>query len=73
MGWGRKPRPKKADEKTARSHAQKLERGKTDQPVVREPVPKVKRATTRKVVPKKADTPEPTVSRKTWVKKKRSK
>ena len=75
MAWGKKKhRPSGDQDKTARSHAQKLERGKTGpQPKLTEPVPKVKRPTAKKVVPKKADTPEPDTSPKTWLKKKRQK
>lgn len=37
------------------------------------PVPKVKKPKKAKRVPRKADTPEPKVSKKTWLRKKRSK
>ena len=75
MAWGKKKhRPQDLKSKKDRAHAETIKKTASGpQPVLRDPEPKVKRPTTKKVVPTKKDTPEPTTSKKTWLKKKRQK
>lgn len=72
--WRKKTKRNPTPEERIQEAALRRGRGKYPAEPMREPVPKRKRPKRGKKIPKKTTiTPDPTVSKRTWVRKKRKK